>query len=182
MKSLQTQLTQYAAYHRDPRNIATHFIGIPMIVLAVAILLARPAWMAGDVALTPALALTVAMVAYYLRLELRLGALMAAWMALNLWLATWIASQGNAAWWGGGIGLFVVGWAFQFVGHYYEGRKPAFVDDVMGLAIGPLFVAAEALFALGFRRELQATIESAVGPTRRTGVTPATQGTTATPR
>ena len=34
-------LVQYARYHRDPRNIASHFIGIPLIVLAVGVLLAR---------------------------------------------------------------------------------------------------------------------------------------------
>ena len=38
MKSLVDHLSQYAAYHRDPRNIASHFIGIPLIVVAVAVL------------------------------------------------------------------------------------------------------------------------------------------------
>ena len=32
MKSIAENLTQYAAYHRDRRNIATHFVGVPMIV------------------------------------------------------------------------------------------------------------------------------------------------------
>ena len=41
MKNTQALLTQYAHYHRDPRNIATHFVGVPMIVLAVGVLLAR---------------------------------------------------------------------------------------------------------------------------------------------
>ena len=39
MRNAQELLTHYAAYHRDRRNIASHFIGIPMIVLAVAVLL-----------------------------------------------------------------------------------------------------------------------------------------------
>lgn len=39
------------------------------------------------------------------------------------------------------IGIFTVGWVFQFVGHFYEKKKPAFMDDVIGfLAVGPLFV------------------------------------------
>ncbi|MEX5714490.1 Mpo1-like protein [Serratia ureilytica] len=29
MRSLEDQLAAYAAYHRDARNIVTHFIGIP---------------------------------------------------------------------------------------------------------------------------------------------------------
>jgi len=37
-------MVQYAAYHRDKRNIATHFIGIPLIVFAIGVLLARVPW------------------------------------------------------------------------------------------------------------------------------------------
>ena len=34
-------MVQYAAYHRDRRNIATHFVGIPLIVFAIGIFTAR---------------------------------------------------------------------------------------------------------------------------------------------
>ena len=56
MKTLTDQLAGYAAYHRDRRNIATHLVGVPMIVLAVVVLLSRPTLgeLAG-VAITPAL-------------------------------------------------------------------------------------------------------------------------------
>ena len=53
----------------------------------------------------------------------------------------------------------------QFVGHYYEGRKPAFVDDLIGLMIGPMFVFAEMMFLLGWNKPLLAAIEARVGPT-----------------
>ena len=155
MKTLVDHLAQYAAYHRDRRNIASHFIGIPMIVLAIATLLSRPAFMLGSLPLTPALALSCATVIYYLLLELRLGALMAVLMALNLYAAWWLAGQATPVWLGTGIGLFVVGWVFQFVGHYYEGRKPAFIDDVTGLIVGPLFVVVELGFLLGWREDLR---------------------------
>ena len=69
-------------------------------------------------------------------------------------------------WLGSGIGLFVLGWVIQFVGHYYEGRKPAFVDDVSGLIVGPLFVAAELAFLLGLRHDLKEQIEQRAGPVR----------------
>ena len=80
---------------------------------------------------------------------------------------TRIAALPTGAWLWWGIGLFVVGWAIQFVGHVYEGRKPAFVDDLVGLVIGPLFVVAEAVFALGLRRDLHAAIEQRAGPVRQ---------------
>ena len=151
MKSLVDHLSQYAAYHRDPHNIATHFVGIPLIVIAVATLLSRPQWMG----ISPAVLVMLASAVFYLRLELRLGLLMTLLLALTVWLGHALAGLGTAAWLGWGIGLFVVGWVFQFVGHYYEGRTPAFIDDVTGLIVGPLFVVVELGFLLGWREDLR---------------------------
>ena len=36
-------------------------------------------------------------------------------------------------------GLFTTGWTFQFLGHYFEGKKPTFVDDKRALLIGVLW-------------------------------------------
>lgn len=164
MKSLVDHLSQYAAYHRDPRNIATHFIGIPLIFVAVAVLLSRPGWPVGAVLVSPALLIAVASAWFYLRLELRLGVLMTVLLALALWLGQVLAVQSTLVWLGSGLGMFVAGWVIQFVGHYYEGRKPAFVDDLTGLIVGPLFVVVEAGFLLGLRSELKRAIEERAGP------------------
>ena len=164
MKTLNDHLSQYAAYHRDRRNIVTHFIGIPMIVLSIVVLLARPVF---DVAGLPVSAATLAVIAatlYYLRLDLRFGVVMGVLLAACLAVAQATAGWTTGAWATFGVGLFVVGWVIQFVGHIFEGRKPAFVDDVMGLIIGPLFVVAEAAFLLGLRREVEAVVESRAGP------------------
>lgn len=42
-----------------------------------------------------------------------------------------------------GISLFTAGWALQFVGHAFEGKKPSFTSDWRYLAIGPVWAAAE---------------------------------------
>ena len=157
MKTLVDHLAQYAAYHRDRRNIFSHFIGIPMIVLSIAVLLARPALGFG---LSPALLLALAAALFYLRLDLRFGVAMTALLALTVWGAAQLAAGTTAAWLGWGVGLFVVGWIIQFVGHYYEGRKPAFVDDLSGLIVGPLFVLAELAFLLGLRGDVQREVEA----------------------
>ncbi|MFX7938309.1 Mpo1-like protein, partial [Acinetobacter baumannii] len=75
-----------------------------------------------------------------------------------------LAALPTTAWLASSLGLFFGGWVLQFIGHWYEGRKPAFVDDIVGLVIGPLFVAAEAGFLMGWRPEVQAAIEARVGP------------------
>ncbi|WP_422910757.1 DUF962 domain-containing protein [Pseudomonas sp. MAC6] len=165
MKTLVDHLAQYAAYHRDQRNILSHFIGIPLIVVAVAVLLSRPGFELLGLWLSPALLVAMAAGVFYLRLDLRFGLLMALLLVLSLWAAAGLAVQSTAVWLIGGIGLFVIGWIIQFVGHYYEGRKPAFVDDVMGLVIGPMFVAAEAAFLLGLRKEVEQAIVERAGPT-----------------
>nr|WP_298141268.1 Mpo1-like protein [uncultured Pseudomonas sp.] len=166
MKTLVDHLAQYAAYHREARNIFSHFIGIPLIVLAVAVLLSRPAVEAFGLWLSPATLTAMAAAGFYLRLDLRFGLAMSLLLALSLWAGALLAMQSTALWLASGVGLFVGGWVIQFVGHYYEGRKPAFVDDLMGLAIGPLFVVAEAAFLLGLRKDVEQAIVSRVGPTR----------------
>ena len=47
-------MVQYASYHRDRRNIVTHFVGIPLIFLAIGVLLASPVWSVAGWGLTPA--------------------------------------------------------------------------------------------------------------------------------
>ena len=37
MKTLEDQMSVYAAYHQDARNKATHFVGVPVIVFSLMI-------------------------------------------------------------------------------------------------------------------------------------------------
>ena len=165
MKTVLDQLAGYGAYHRDRRNIATHLVGVPMIVFAVVVLLARPGFMVAGLTLTPALVALVAAGIYYLLLDVSLGGWLIAIIAAMLWGALEVAAMSTTLWLAVGVGVFVAGWIIQFIGHYYEGRKPAFVDDILGLLIGPLFVLAEVVFMFGFRRKLLHDIEARIGPT-----------------
>jgi uncharacterized membrane protein YGL010W len=157
---LTQNLAQYAAYHCDARNRATHYVGIPLIVIAVAVLLSRPQVEAGGLRLSPAVVGAAAAIVYYFLLDAGLAMILAVALALALWFGAWIALQETGLWLGLGLGAFLLGWALQFLGHYFEGRKPAFLDDLTGLLIGPLFVLAEALFALGCYRALRADLAS----------------------
>ncbi len=162
MRNATDLMVQYAAYHRDRRNIATHFVGIPLIVFAVGVLLAR-ASLFGFSAAWIVWALATAW--YLTRGNLVLGLATSAVNAVLMLLAHPLAAGSMAGWLAWGVGAFVVGWIIQFIGHYYEGRKPAFVDDLVGLLVGPMFVVAEAMFAAGWGRPLLAEIERRVGPT-----------------
>ena len=159
-------LTLYADYHRDRRNIVTHFIGVPMIVFGVGVLLARPSLSIGSATLTPASLVYLATALWYLtRGELLLGLATTLGVGLLIHLAHKVNGGSVASWLAWGVGFFVVGWIIQFIGHYYEGRKPAFADDIIGLLVGPMFVVLELLALLGCFKPLIARIESRVGPT-----------------
>lgn len=156
MSKLEQLLSQYAAYHLDHKNVMTHFIGIPMIVFSIICLTARAGIVVAGFEVTLALVLIVASIIYYLSLDKIFGILMLIIFAIAYPFAYKIAQMDTGTWLMLSIGIFVVGWVFQFVGHFYEKKKPAFVDDLVGLAIGPLFVLAEFVFLLGLRKDLQA--------------------------
>ncbi len=160
-------LSLYAEYHRDRRNIATHFIGVPMIMFGALVLLSRPAFPWGGVQLSPAWLLLALIVAWTLsRGALALGLLTTGVWLLLSWLAHSVgAGASTATWLAWGLGFFFVGWVIQFIGHYYEGRKPAFVDDLVGLFVAPMFVLLEMLAPAGLFRGLMAEVERRAGPT-----------------
>lgn len=160
MTRLVSHLARYGAYHRDRRNLATHGLGIPSIVLAVEALLSRPVIALAGVPVTPAVALLLLVTLFYLSLDLMFGLTMAALLTLGVWAGTEAAALQTGYWLALGIGLFVTGWIFQFVGHGFEGRRPAFVDDLSGLLIGPLYIVAELAFSLGLRGEAHRAVEA----------------------
>jgi uncharacterized membrane protein YGL010W len=159
-------MAQYAAYHRDRRNIVTHFVGIPLIVFGVSILLARPSTVVAGFTLAPVSLLWLATTLWYFsKGNAQLALAVSVVNGLLMLLALPLGGLPTAVWLTWGLGAFVLGWFIQFVGHYYEGKKPAFVDDLRGLLVGPMFVTAEALFAIGWGKPLLAAIEARVGPT-----------------
>ena len=52
------------------------------------------------------------------------------------------------------LGFFLLGWIFQFVGHHFEGKRPALMDNIFQAFIGPMFLVAETLVASGYRADL----------------------------
>ena len=166
MKTLEQQLGNYGLYHRSKKNVLTHFFGIPLIVFAVLCLLGRIEIPLASYLITGAHIAVTASVIYYLMLSFSLGMIMAVILALMVLPASLVSQLSVYEWLSMSIGIFVFGWILQFIGHYFEGKKPAFVDDIVGLIIGPLYVLAEALFMLGLYRDLEQKIEVIAGPTK----------------
>jgi uncharacterized membrane protein YGL010W len=159
VKTLEDQMSFYAAYHQDARNKATHFVGVPMIAFSLMIPLGWLRAEIGGFSVSAALVVTCVLLLYYLVLDVPLGLAMGAVFALMLWGAEPLsqASLGvSLAWF---LALFVVGWALQLWGHAFEGRKPALVDNLFQIFVAPIFLAAEAFFALGYRPRLHEAVQ-----------------------
>jgi len=159
MQTLEQQMAFYAAYHRDTRNKLSHFIGVPVIVFGVMLALSWPRFELASFELTPAMLLTAWILIYYLLLDVPLGLTMLLVLGLLLYAADLVARMPIMI----GIGVFVVsfvgGWIIQLVGHVFEGRKPALADNLFQIFVAPIFLAAEATFALGMRKQLEARVD-----------------------
>ncbi|RDW78489.1 hypothetical protein BP5796_06341 [Coleophoma crateriformis] len=170
--NLEKQLCFYGSYHHNPVNVSIHMLCVPMI-LAVSLLLATnsptliplPSWLT-----IPNLPLNLGTISailyggFYILLEPVAGSLavpiILGWTAYSNHLTSTIPSVANKV----AIGLEIVSWAAQFVGHgAFEKRAPALLDNLLqAIVLAPFFVWMEILFKLGYRPELQARVEKEV--------------------
>jgi uncharacterized membrane protein YGL010W len=160
MSFLAQQLSMYARYHRDPRNRATHFVGIPAIVFSILVPLAL--WRFPLFGLDASAAWIVAAIAVagWIALDVTIGLAMLVAMAVLLFVAEWIATRfGTTTAWVVFALFFVGGWILQLIGHLWEGKRPAFADNLFQAFIGPMFLIAEVLIALGLKQDLKAVVE-----------------------
>ncbi|MGE4012988.1 MAG: DUF962 domain-containing protein [Alphaproteobacteria bacterium] len=155
------QMAMYASYHRDARNKATHFVGVPAIAVALLLPMALvPFFATGFYVVSLATLFAGAVMIYWIVLDRPIGIASAILFLPALWFAHWLAGQGAApVWIAFGI-LFVGGWIIQLVGHAFEGRKPALVDNIIQIFIAPVFLMAELFFALGLCRDLHRAVEA----------------------
>ncbi len=137
---LRTHFADYAAFHATSGNQLCHYLGIPLIVLTLlGFLSAVPLLELGGLPLTLAEPVLAGVVIYYFRLDAPLAGLMLAAFVVLDFVARRLPLPLALA-------LFLLGWAFQFAGHYvWEKKSPAFFRNLTHLLVGPLWIAAKAV-------------------------------------
>ncbi|MSO64463.1 MAG: DUF962 domain-containing protein [Alphaproteobacteria bacterium] len=162
MKSLAEQMAVYAAYHRDKRNRATHYLGVPAIAFAILIPMGWLWVPVGALPLSFAFVFIVVVLAYYIALDVAVGRVTAALFLPLFVLAQWVALLP----WQSGLAIFAIafvgGWIVQLIGHIFEGRRPALADNLFQILIAPLFLVVEAMVALGLKRDLDRKVRELV--------------------
>ena len=134
-------LAHYGESHTHPTNELIHYVAVPMIVFS---LIGVLHWLHPNLALIA----IAGSIVYYARLSTMFMIAMALASAMMLYLA---GLMSPALLLPVSIGVFVVSWIFQFIGHKIEGKKPSFLEDLQYLLVGPLFVLSKLFLRLGIK-------------------------------
>lgn len=153
MRSMQDWLDSYSADHQNPINQRLHWLCVPPIVWSVIALL----WTIPVPArfLQPGawavLAMFLAFAWYWKRSHRLGGGLLLAFGALALLTGVLFNRLGAVDLRWLALGVFVVAWIGQFIGHRFEGRRPSFLTDLSYLLVGPAWLMEKLLRRLGFK-------------------------------
>lgn len=154
------QLAMYLAYHRNRRNQATHHVGVPLIVFSLMIALTRvPIFAVGDFTVTAAAVVLIVLGLLYIAAVPLVGVLTVIFYGVVYGVALKIAGVAPVAAWSVVGSAFIGGWIIQFVGHAFEGRRPAFTANLLQIFMAPPFLIAEILFAGGLEAGLQRALQ-----------------------
>lgn len=157
MRTLGQFLEAYGESHRHPVNQWIHFICVPAIFfssLGLLWLVPLGAWfgLEGGAAYWVNGATLVGALAaiFYLRLSPLILLLMAGWFVLSVLGVMLVQQAGLSLLWVS-VAIWVLAWIVQVYGHKVEGKKPSFVDDLIFLLVGPVFVSVEIGAKLGIK-------------------------------
>lgn len=148
MKTIDQWLEEYGESHRNKTNKLIHWICVPTIMFTVlGMLAAIPTlslfnWAPQQISVFANWAGVVMILAllFYLRLSFMMFIGMALISAAMMFGVREVAKIQLAPLWAICLGLFVVAWIFQFIGHKIEGKKPSFFKDLQFLLIGPAWL------------------------------------------
>lgn len=161
---LRTQLLHYKLYHHQRTNVRIHMVFVPTILFSTVCILHRVSLSHG---ITLAHLFSTAYALYYIYLCFFPGILASLLFTLLLRgldsgrIQLSLPTQ---------VGLFALGWIFQFIGHgYFERRKPALLDNlVQSVVEAPYFVLFELLFKVGLFADLREDLEKGVAASQQT--------------
>lgn len=142
---IELLLMEYAESHQSSINKAIHWVCVPVIFFTIfGMIRSIPVflWMK-DISpwLNWSNLILVLVLSYYFLLSKSLFFGFIIWSFFvsygNELLLFYFGSQGLLLI---SIGLFVIAWIGQFIGHGIEGKKPSFLKDVQFLLIGPAWL------------------------------------------
>lgn len=140
MRSAETWFQQYGVSHQNPVNKAIHWVCIPAITWSLLALLQVAPHPFPDVPLAHwATVLVLGSLVFYATLNLRILLVMGLSASALLGVNHGLEAAGAPLGWLA-AGVFVLAWIAQFIGHWIEGEKPSFFEDIQFLLVGPAWL------------------------------------------
>ncbi|MGH8184737.1 MAG: DUF962 domain-containing protein [Rhodanobacteraceae bacterium] len=151
MRSINDWFGSYAADHQNPTNRAIHWVCVPIIMWAViAALWTVPSISAWTRQGMWAVLAMIAAYFFYHRLSHKLAYAMAlVFIVSGLIAAALYGALGPRGLLILAAVLFVLAWIGQFIGHAIEGRRPAFLTNIVQLLIGPAWLMGKLMRRFG---------------------------------
>lgn len=157
----QRQLACYADAHRDQVNSVMHIIGNPLLFVAVVLPLCLLPLSVFGVQISVAPLLVIPALMLWTAWDVAIGLAIVVTSIPLLFAAAAIAGCVSVLWvWIIAVGLFIVGWALQIIGHQvFEHKRPTLLDNPVQMLISPMYIFAKLFIALGFRPDLAAVLQ-----------------------
>lgn len=159
------QAKQYAQYHQNQSTIYAHMAGIPLLILSLLVLLGfLHLVIPGLLDIKFADIAILALLIWYFTLNWLLALVLLPVFIVLLWIADFFNYSGPTAFglWTFVI-LFLLGCALQFVGHFFEGKRPPFKINLWQMLLAPMFLTAELFFMAGRMESLKKAIHGKEG-------------------
>ncbi|MFT5166773.1 MAG: YGL010W-like membrane protein [Saprospiraceae bacterium] len=143
-KTMDWFLEKYGESHQNATNKIIHWFCVPAIMFSLfGLLYAIPFPIERGVLTNWATVFFAITLLYYLRLSLAMFiGFIPIGAAMLFGIDAIFHSTGNVASALAyiSLGIFVIAWIVQFIGHKIEGAKPSFLEDVQFLLIGPAWL------------------------------------------
>jgi uncharacterized membrane protein YGL010W len=144
MATIDQLLDKYGESHQNGTNKMIHWVCVPAIMFSLfGLFMAIPFPAEKTLVLNWAALFVLGGLIYYLRLSIPMFFGFIVITGLMLWGNYSIfealgRQSGQLAL--VSLGIFVVAWIGQFIGHKIEGKKPSFLEDVQFLMVGPAWL------------------------------------------
>lgn len=141
MRTFDQWMDEYGVSHKNPTNQLVHKICVPLIMLSVIGLLwaiPTPSLFEQVPYLNWATLFISACLLFYLSLNFLMALGMLVLTTFMCLITIQFEKMGILI--SANVTIFVLAWIGQFWGHKVEGRKPSFLQDLVFLLIGPMWV------------------------------------------
>lgn len=143
---------EYAKYHKNKTNKIIHWICIPLIMFSLLGLLSlMTLFTYNSVAISALWFFIIFAIGYYIKLSKSLALGMSIVSICFIYFIELINQNFINQKFEIFLGIFIISWIGQFIGHKIEGKKPAFVKDLQFLLIGPLWLLSYIYEKLGIK-------------------------------